>query len=54
MIYFKDCIDGIYYGGITYRGRIEGGLKKGELRQVMTDNFSESDTEVMFITIIEQ
>jgi len=51
IIYFKDCMNDIYYGGITYRGRIEGGLKSGEIRQIMTDNFSASDTEVMFITI---
>lgn len=53
MVYFKDYVDNMLYGGITYRGRIEGGLKSGEIRQIMTDNFSESNTKVMFITITE-
>lgn len=53
MVYFKDYVDNMLYGGITYRGRIEGGLKSGEICQIMTDNFSESNTKVMFITITE-
>lgn len=54
VVYFKDCVDGMLYGGITYRGRIAGGLKAGEIKQVMSDNFSETNTEVMFITIGEE
>lgn len=54
VIYFKNRVDDIYLGGITYRGRVEGGLKAGEIRQIMTDNFSESETEVMFIEIIKE
>lgn len=53
MVYFKDYAEDALQGGITYRGRIEGGLKAGEVRQIMTDNFTESNTKVMFITITE-
>lgn len=52
-VYFKDFENDMLMGGITYRGRIEGGLQAGEVRQIMTDNFTESNTKVMFITIIE-
>lgn len=52
-VYFKDFENEMLMGGITYRGRIEGGLQAGEVRQIMTDNFTESNTRVMFITIIE-
>ena len=51
LIYFKDKNQDMLIGGITYRGRIEDGLKSGEIRQIMSDNFTKSNTEVMFITI---
>ena len=51
VIYFKDCQEELLMGGITYRGRIEGGLKKGEIRQVMSSNFTENNTCIMFVTI---
>ena len=54
VVYFKDYKEKLLYGGITYRGRIEGGLKSGELRQVMASKFSEKSTKVMFITIAEE
>ena len=53
-IYFKDTADGIFYGGITYRGSITGGMKAGEIRQVMSENFSASGSAVVFITITEE
>ena len=51
IIYFKDCVDDMLYGGITYRGRITDGLKADEIRQLMSENFTEENTKVMFITI---
>lgn len=53
-VYFKDGNEEMLYGGITFRGKIEGGLKAGEVKQVMSDHFSVSDTRVMFLTIMEQ
>ena len=51
VIYFKDYADDTLMGGITYRGRITGGLAAGEIRQVMSENFTQDNTQIMFITI---
>lgn len=53
MIYFKDYAGGIYYGGITYCGTIEGGIRAGETKQVMSRNFTAEGTAVVFINIVE-
>ena len=53
MVYFKDVKNDMLMGGITYRGHIKGGLKKDELRQIMSNNFTETNTKVMFVTITE-
>lgn len=52
-IYYKHKSGELYLGGITYRGRIEGGMKAGEIRQIMSTHFSAEGSEVMFITIAE-
>jgi len=51
IVYFKDCEDDLLVGGITYRGRISDGLKAGEMKQLMSENFSQNHTKVMFVTI---
>lgn len=51
VIYFKDFKDGELMGGITYRGRIENGLRAGEIQQMMSENFTQDHTKVMFVTI---
>lgn len=51
VIYFKDFKDGELMGGITYRGRIENGLRAGEIQQMMSENFTQEHTKVMFVTI---
>ena len=54
VIYYKNAAsDGLLYGGITYRTRISGGIKAGELKQGMTEHFSVSGSEVLFITVAE-
>lgn len=50
-VYFKDVAAGMYYGGITYVCRIEGGLKAGEIKQIMSANFTEQGSQVVFIKI---
>ena len=50
VIYYKNQIQGIYYGGITYRLRIEGGLKAGEIRQGMAAHFNPTNSTVVFVT----
>lgn len=50
MIYYKNCAEDVFYGGITYRVRIEGGLKKGEIKQIMASHCSENGSKIMFVT----
>lgn len=49
-IYYKNSASDVFYGGITYRVRIEGGLKKDEIKQIMANHFSESGSTIMFVT----
>lgn len=50
VIYYKNYAGGLYYGGITYRVRIDGGMEVGEMRQMMTEHFSASGSRVVFVT----
>ena len=50
LVYYKNYISGIYYGGITYRLRVEGGLKAGEIRQGSAAHFNTSNSTVVFAT----
>lgn len=50
VIYYKNYSEGLYYGGITYRIRIEGGMEAGEIRQMMAEHFSASGSRVVFVT----
>lgn len=52
-IYYKNIADDVYYGGITYVIRLEGGLKADEIRQLMASHFSDTNSEIMFVTIAE-
>lgn len=51
VIYYKYSSIDALYGGITYRIRIEGGLKKDEVRQIAASHFSEVGSKIMFVTI---
>lgn len=50
LIYYKNYVSGIYYGGITYRVRIEGGLKAGEIRQGTATHFKPDSSKIVFVT----
>lgn len=50
VIYYKNSAADVYYGGITYRVRLEGGLKSGELKQIMASHFSDTGSTIMFVT----
>ena len=52
-VYFKDVAGDMFYGGITYVCRIKEGLKDGEIRQIMSSNFTASGSEVVFVRISE-
>lgn len=51
IIYYKNAAADLYYGGITYRVRIEGGIKSDEIKQVMASHFSDTGSRIMFVTI---
>lgn len=48
-IYYKNVIDGIYLGGITYRFAIENGVKAGGVAQFMPNNYTVANSEILFI-----
>lgn len=50
LVYYKNYMSGIYYGGITYRIRIQGGLKAGEIRQGSAAHFNTDNSTVVFVT----
>lgn len=52
-IYYKNKAAGIYYGGITYRIILEEGLKAGAIRQMMASHFSDTGSEIVFITVAQ-
>lgn len=52
-IYYKNCSDGIYYGGITYRATLEGGIKAGELQQIMVNHFYQNGSAILSVVCEE-
>lgn len=50
-VYYKNYVGNLYYGGITYRILIEGGLKAGEIRQLMASRFNQSSSRLLMVTI---
>jgi hypothetical protein len=52
VIYYKNSASDLYYGGITYRTRVTGGLAKGEIRQIAGAHASKTGSELMFVQII--
>ena len=50
IVYYKNVSDGMLMGGITYRVRFADGMKKDEVRQIMTNHYSSSGSRVMFVT----
>lgn len=50
-VYYKNAAEDLLYGGITYRISVEGGLKTGEIRQVMTNHASDTGSRILFATI---
>lgn len=47
-IHYKYRSQDVYYGGIAFRAKVEGGLKSGEIRQIMTGHFNDT-CEVLLI-----
>lgn len=53
-VYYKNCApDGLFYGGITYRAKIEPGLKPGDKTQVLTSHYVADFCSVLLVQIGE-
>lgn len=53
VLCYKGWQNEMYYGGIAYRIRLEGGLKAGELRQIMAEHFMEPGSKMVFVDLIQ-
>lgn len=49
-VFYKNYRDGYYYGGITYRATVEGGLDPEEVRQINAAHFSQKGSIAVFVT----
>lgn len=52
-IYYKNINEEMYLGGITYRVKIEGGLKTGEIRQLGANHFKAVGCEILMVSGLE-
>lgn len=50
VIYYKNSAADVFYGGITYRVRIEGGIKAGEIRQIVPSHFMTGSSTIVHVT----
>ena len=53
-VYYKYKTQDLFYGGITFRVTLEGGLKSGETRQLMTSHYNPSNCQVVMVDTVEQ
>lgn len=54
-IYYKSVDDNSdWYGGITYRTGVQGGLKNNELRQLPASHFRSGKSKVVFVTYADE
>lgn len=51
LLCYKNISNGVYHGGIAYRVRLEGGLKAGEVKQIMGTHFRQDGSEILFVDI---
>lgn len=49
ILCYKGWQGDLYYGGIAYRIRLEGGLKAGELRQIMAQHYMDPGSKLVFV-----
>ena len=48
-VYYKYKMQDVFYGGITFRVTISGGLKAGEIRQIMASHFNPDNCQVIMV-----
>lgn len=52
IYYKKKDADGNYFGGITFRTKVDG-IRSGEIKQLSAANFNPIDSEVLFVDYAE-
>ncbi len=52
-VYYKNTADDILYGGVTYRATIDSSIPAGESARVLTQHFSENQTEIVQIVNVK-
>lgn len=50
-IYYKHRAGDTYYGGITYVTKVQGGLKAGEVKQIIASHFVPNSCQVVAVTV---
>lgn len=53
-VYYKYIADDELYGGITFRAKIEGGLRSGEIRQITSNHFDPNCCIILSVNTGEQ
>ena len=53
-VYYKYKTQDLFYGGITFRVTIQGGLKAGEIRQMMAGHFNPDNCQVVMVEVVQQ
>lgn len=49
-VYYKAMNEDGFFGGKTFRAKVSGGLKAGEIRQIPAENFKKYGCKAMFVT----
>ncbi len=50
-VYYKNSATDLLYGGITYRSKVSGGLKSGEIRQITAGHYNPKGSSIVMVTI---
>ena len=50
-MYYKNSATDLLYGGITYRSKVSGGLKAGEIRQITAGHYNPKSSSIVMVTI---
>ncbi len=51
-VYYKNSSQDLFYGGITYRAKIEGGLAPGESKTVIAGHYNPTASTILMVTYL--
>ncbi len=51
-VYYKNTSKDLLYGGITYRAKVDGGLRAGESKQIIASHYNPTGSVVLMVTFI--